>query len=202
MKVVTGIFTTIGILAVLLLIFLLVGYLLFSLTPDMKSQIVTSQPSAEAAKSFNTKVTTFRSTILESALAKQKVDVSLTLTELEINSKIIDMQSEGKLPVKDMILSLGDNLIITYFVLDYEGINARIGMTAKPEMVKNDLKMNVIKFELGKLPLPKSVYARAGDVFNILIKMQNPLNELPADLKAVEFINKQVTIRVTTKPGN
>jgi len=51
-------------LAVLLLIFLLVGYLLFSLPPDIKSQIVTSQPSAEAAKSFNTKVTTFRTAIL------------------------------------------------------------------------------------------------------------------------------------------
>jgi len=200
-KVVTGIFTTIGILAVLLLIFILIGYLLFSLTPDMKSQILTSQPSAEAAKSFNNKVTTFRSAIIDSALAKQKVDVNLVLTEQEINSKLIDMQSEGKMPVKDMIVSLGDNLILTYFILDYEGITAKIGMMVRPEMVKSDLKMNVIKFELGKLPLPKSVYARAADASNILIKMQNPLNELPADLKAVEISNKQAVIRVTTRPG-
>jgi hypothetical protein len=200
-KVVTGIFTTIGILAVLLLIFVLVGYLLFSLTPDMKSEIVTAQPSAEAAKSFNTKVTTFRSAITDAILAKQKIDVNLMLTEQEINSKLIDMESEGKLPVREMVMQLEENMIMTYFVLDYEGITARIGLVARPEMVKSDLKMNVVKFELGKLPLPKSINARAADAFNILIKTQNPLDDLPVELKAVEVSRKLISIRTTTTPG-
>jgi len=29
--------------------------------------------------------------------------------------------------------------------LNYEGINARVGMMAKPEMIKGDLKMNVFE---------------------------------------------------------
>ncbi len=202
MKIVTGIFTTIGILAVLLLIFLLVGYLLFSLTPDLKSQISTSQVSADAAKSFNTKVANFRSSILEAGATKQKLDVSITLTEQEINSKLIEMSAEGKLPVKDMVVSLGDNLIMTYFVLDYQGINARIGLVARPEMSKSDLKLNVTKFELGKLPLSASMNSRAADVCNILIKMQNPLNDLPVELKSVQVTGKQVVIMVTTKPAS
>jgi hypothetical protein len=199
-KVVTGIFTTIGILAVLLLIFVLVGYLLFSMTPDLKSQIATSQVSADAAKSFNTKVANFRSSILEAGVAKQKLDISITVTEQEINSKLIEMSAEAKLPVKDMIVSLGDNLIMTYFVLDYQGINARVGLVAKPEMSKNDLKLNVTRFELGKLPLSASVNSRASDICNILIKMQNPLNDLPVELKSVQVSSKQVVITVTTQP--
>ena len=201
MKVVTGIFTTIGILAVLLLIFVLVGYLLFSLTPDMKSEIVTAQPSAEAAKSFNNKVTTFKSAITDAILAKQKIDVNLMLTEQEINSKVIDMESEGNLPVRDMLLQLEENMIMTYFVLNYEGITARIGLMGRPVMVKDDIKMNVVKFELGKLPLPKSFTERATDAINILIKTQNPLDDLPVIIKAIEVSRKQLIIRTTTVPG-
>jgi hypothetical protein len=201
-KVVTGIFTIIGILAVLLLIFVLVGYLLFSMTPDLKSQIATSQVSADAAKSFNTKVANFRSSIVEAGVAKQKLDISITVTEQEINSKLIEMSAEGKLPAKDMIVSLGDNLIMTYFVVDYQGINARVGLIAKPEMSKNDLKLTVTRFELGKLPLSTSVNSKASDFCNILIKMQNPLNDLPVELKSVQVSGKQVVVTVTTKPAN
>jgi len=62
--------------------------------------------------------------------------------------------------------------------------------------------MNPLKFELGICRWTKiRLLRRAGDILNILIKMQNPLNELPADLKSVEFNNKQITIRVTTKPA-
>jgi len=201
-KIVQGIFITIGILAVLFLIFVLTGYLLYSFEPDIKSQISTAQVSADAAKSFNTKVTDFRTSILEASANKQKTEVSVSLTEREINSKIIEMIAEEKLPFRDLLISFNEDLVWIYFEADYEGINPRIGIIGKTEMVKNDLKMNVLKFELGKLPLPKSIDDKVTDVLNIFIKMQNPINELPAELKSVDIKNSTMTIKVVTKPAD
>lgn len=202
MKIVQGVFITIGILAVLFLIFVLTGYLLYSFAPDIKSQIATAQVSADAAKSFNTKVTDFKTSILEASANKQKTEVSVSLTEREINSKIIEMIAEEKLPFRDLLISFNEDLVWIYFEADYEGINPRIGIIGKTEMVKNDLKMDVLKFELGKLPLPKSIDSKVTDVLNIFIKMQNPINELPAELKSVDIKNSTITIKVVTKPAD
>jgi uncharacterized protein YpmS len=201
-KIVQGIFITIGIIAVLFIIFVLIGYLLYSLPPDIKSEITTGQVSADAAKSFNTKVTDFKDKILEASAKEQKIEVSLTLSEIEINSKIIEMIAEEKLPFRDMEISLNEDLVWLYFEANYEGMKPRIGIVGKTQMVKNDLEMDVLEFQLGKLPLPQSVDEQVEGILNILIKTQSPINELPADLKSVVVSNGTVTLKVQSRPAD
>ena len=202
MKVLSSFLIVVGIIAVIVFFTLLTGYVLFSLTPDMKSQIQVGQVTAPFVKSFNSKIDIFRKGILEAAILKQKKEFTLSVSEDELNSKVVEMLAEDKLPYKDLKLEFRENLCWFYFVLENPGANAKVGLVVKPEALKNDIVFKVIDFQLGKLPLPDSTNKKAEEVLNIFLKIQSPLNDLPVEVKSVEISNKQFIIKVTSKPAD
>ncbi len=200
MKIITTILMAIGILAIICSLLAFSGFVLYSLTPDIKSQIDIGRVSAEYLKSYNQKVDDFRETILTAAAAKQKSKFTLVLTKEEINSKLVQMMAEDQLPVKELLVSFENDLCWTYFALGENAANAKIGLVTQPEIVKGSIKLNILEFKLGRLPLPKSFAQRAEDIMNIFIKMQNPLSELPLELEAVDIVNNQLLLTVSSIP--
>jgi uncharacterized protein YpmS len=202
LKFISNFLIAIGVIAIFLVIFALIGYALFSFTPELKSQMGIGKMSADNVKSFDTKVDTFRKDAQSAAATGQKKDLTLTVTEDEINSKILDLAAQDKLPCKDMVINLKDNVLWVYCVFNTPMSNAKVGMVLRPEVIKNDIKVTVMDFQLGKLPLPKSVNANVADGVNIFLKMQSPTNDLPAEIKSVVIINKQLILTATTRAGS
>ncbi len=202
MKIVTTILMILGIVAIGVALTILTGFILFSLTPEMKSQITIGNISADALSNFDTKVDTFKKSILEATEAKQKKEFTLTLSEDEINSKIVQMLAEGSLPFKDLKISFNDNLLWAYTALQSEGANAKMGFIAKPEIVKKNIELRIIDFQLGRLPLPRSLDKRAEQLLNIYVKTQNPIDTLPVEIKTVEIANKQLIFKVDSIPAD
>jgi len=179
---------------------MLAGCLLYSLTPSLKDHMTTDIPvSAEDVESFDQKLATFEDEVQAAAEAKEAKKMSLTFTEEEVNSKIIELLAEGKLPMKELIINFNEDLCWVYTVLSNPGIDAKIGIIAKVEAIDGDIKVRVIDFHLGRLPLPKSADDWLGSILEILLVMQNPIEDLPAKLTAIEVKDNSFSFEVLTR---
>nr|MBC8275596.1 hypothetical protein [Chloroflexota bacterium] len=58
-------------------------------------------------------------------------------------------------------------------------------------------KVVIDEFNLGKLPLPKSVNRRVEQLMNIIVSLQLP--EVSLDITGVEIKNHELTVTGTTK---
>ena len=190
-----------GVILIAIVILILVGFVLFSLNPDLKSQITVGNISANALSSFDNKVSNFKKGILDAAEAKQRNEFVLSLSEDEINSKIVQMLAEGSAPFKDLKISLQGNLLRAYLALKSSEFNAKMGFVAKPEVVKGQVNVRLTEFQLGKLPLHESAYKRTEDILNILINAQSPINDLPVEIKSIEISNNSLVLKVISKPA-
>lgn len=202
MKIITAVLMAIGVLAIICVLLVITGFLLYSLTPGIKNDINIGRVTAESLESFNKKIDDFRGSVLNAAAESQRSDFTLALNKEEINSKIVQMMAEKQLPVKELLVSFEDNLLWTYFALEENVANAKIGLIASPEIVRNNIRINIVEFYLGRLPLPNSINKRAEDILNVFITMQNPLDDLPLELKNLEIVNNQLLLTVTSKPLN
>jgi uncharacterized protein YpmS len=201
MRIVNIVLSIFGAIFVVLLVFLMVGYALFSFAPGIKSEMNISQGSSAALASYDTKVTAFKKQVQDASTANQKKDITLSLTEEEINSKISEMIAEDKLPFHELYINLNNNVCWVYFTASTPLSNAKVGLTMNTTIVKNDIDVSVLKFQLGRLPLPKSYDAYAEDLANVFLKTQSPFTELQADLKSINISSKQLILQVTTIPA-
>jgi uncharacterized protein YpmS len=200
LKLITNFLIILGGIAILIIIFMMAGYSLFLLTPEMKSNMHLSKISAAEVKSFNTKFDAFKKEIQDASLANQKKEATLVITEDELNTKIVELLAEGKLPFKELLINLNKDVAWIYCVFDNPGGNAKLGLILKSEVVNGDIKVNVLDFQLGRLPLPDSLGTYAGDLTNIFLKMQNPANNLPLEIKSLVISEKLITIKAVSKP--
>jgi hypothetical protein len=191
-----------GVIAIIAILFLIAGVILFAMTPPLKSDIIVSPVTADASKSFDNKVDTFKRDVTLAAGAKEKKEFSLVLSENELNSKIVEQVAEGKMPFKEMTVSLHPDVCWAYCVLDNPGINAKVGVITKAEVVKSSIKWNITGFQLGLLPVPNSVNAFAGNLLGVFAQTENPMQNLPLELTGIKFDDKKVTIKVMSKPGS
>lgn len=182
MKAFSTILMVIGAIALVVLLFLMTGLFLYSLSPAIKSELTVSPVSYDAAKSFDDKFDTFKDEVKNAVAADQKVDVSLKLTEEEFNSKIVEMLADGELPCRDLLVNFEDDYVWLYAVMNNRGVDAKIGLIGQFDVVDGKVSVIVEDFFLGKLPITKSTDEKVGNLLDILWIMQNPFKDMPVKL--------------------
>ena len=201
MRLLKGLLTAIGIIGVLVIIALIMGYYLFSLTPSIKEKIRPVVLTAEAAQSLDKKFSTLEADIEEAVNKKQKLKVNLTITEEEVNSKFVEILAEGKLPLKEILINFNEGYIIAFVVFDNPGVDAKTGVITRMEVLKGTPEVLVEDFELGKLPLPQDVKNGVGSLLNVLVKTKLPTGNLSLDITKITISKGKLSIEGATKVG-
>ena len=199
MRLIRGLIMAIGIIGILAIFALVIGYYLYSLSPPIQSKMVPILPSPEAAQSFDQKVSSADDEIEAAVSAGQKKEVTLTITDKEVNSKIIQFRAKGELPVKEASVNFGDGNFLAYAMVDTPGINAKMGVIGRVEIVDGSPKIVVDEFNLGKLPVPKTMQTRVEQLLNIMLSLR--LADIPLEITSVQFTNHQLTAIGTTETG-
>jgi hypothetical protein len=198
MRLIKGLIMAIGVIGVMVITALVIGYYLYSLSPPIQAKVIPVMGSPEAVQSFDQKLDALEGQIKAAVDAGEKKQVSLVITEKEINSKLVQMLAEGELPLlKRILINFGDGYFLTYSVVDTPGIDAKTGLIGRIEITNGNPKVVIDEFNLGKLPLPKSVNRRVEQLLNIMVSLQLP--DMPLDITGVEIKNHQLTVTGTTK---
>lgn len=199
MKVIRVLIMTIGVITILATFGLLLGYYLYSLSPWIHARLIPVAVSAEAAQSFDQKVGNAKAEIEAAINAGQKKEITLTISDKEINSKVTQIKAKGELPMRELLVNFGDGYFLTYAVIDTPGVNAKVGAIGRIEAVNGIPKIVLTDFNLGKLPLPKSINKRVEQLLNIMLSAQ--LAYIHLDITSVQIKNRQITINGVTKAG-
>jgi len=199
MRLIRGCFTFIGVIAFLVILALIAGYFLLSLTPPLWAQRVPVSLSAEAVESLNQKLETLQTEIETAVEAGEEREVSLILTEEEANSKLAEVLAEDKMPFKDILFNFREENVFGFAVLDTPGLKAKVAVRAKLEIAGGKEQVVVEDVDLGKLPLPKSMNKGAGYVMQILTELVTIPGELPWEITAIQVTDGQVEITGVTK---
>jgi len=198
MRLIKGLIMVIGIIGVMVIVALVIGYYLYSLSPPIQSKVIKVMGSQEAVQSFDQKLDALESQIKAAVDAGENKEVSLIITEKEINSKLSLMLAESELqPLEGVLINFGDGYFLTYAVVDTPGIDAKTGLEGRVEIIEGEPKIVIDEFNLGKLPLPKSVDKRVEQLLNIIVSLQLP--EVSLDITSVEIKDHQLTVTGTTK---
>ena len=200
MRVISTVLMAIGAIGIIVIAAMLMGLVLFSLDPPIKDQLVKTSVSSDAVKSFDQKVAAFKQKIESSIAAKEKNEVMITVTSEEINSKMIELLAQGDLPFKETLINFDNNLCKVYTLSNNPGINAKIGLIAQLMVTKGDVKIVVVDFQLGKLPLPQPIVKEVGNILDVLYKMQGITEDLHIDITSIAVSDGKLTLKATTKP--
>jgi len=199
MRVVRGCLTVLGIIGVIVIIALVIGYCLFSLTPSIESEMTPVVVTAEAAQSFDQKFQTFETEIEAAVATGEEKEVSLVITEEEVNSKLVEVLAEGELPLKEALLNFDQGYFLVYVVVDTPGVDAKTAVIARIEVVKGEPKVTVEDFDLGKLLLPQGMNNGIGSLLTIIAKMNAPTDDLPLVITEIEIAKGQLSVKGVTK---
>ncbi|HEX75018.1 MAG TPA: hypothetical protein G4O12_00390 [Dehalococcoidia bacterium] len=199
MRVVRGCLTVLGIIGVIVIIALVIGYCLFSLTPSIESEMTPVVVTAEAAQSFDQKFQTFETEIEAAVATGEEKEVSLVITEEEVNSKLVEVLAEGELPLKEALLNFDQGYFLVYAVVDTPGVDAKTAVIARIEVVKGEPKVTVEDFDLGKLLLPQGMNNGIGSLLTIIAKMNAPTDDLPLVITEIEIAKGQLSVKGVTK---
>ena len=197
MRLIRGFITIIGIIGILVVIALVIGYFLFSLTPPIQSKMTEPTVSSEAAESLAQKLEAFDKEIEDAVSNGKKVKVNLTITEKEINSKFVEALAEGELPLNEIKINFRENRFLVYAVADVPGVAAKTGTIGRIDVEDGNPKIVVEDFDLGKLPLPQVADRGVEKTLDIMLKLR--LTELPVEIKDVEISGRRLTVTGVTK---
>lgn len=200
MRVIQGIIMVIGVIGILIFGVLIVGFYLYSLSPPIQSQMVPTGQSSEAVKSFDQKISSTKDKIDAAADADQEKEITVTITDKEVNSKLIELRARGELPVKDASINFGNDKFLAYANIDTPGIiNAKTAVMGEVEIVDGFPKIIVTDFNLGKLPLPASIDKTAEQLLNVILRLQ--LSGIPLETTNIQIEDHELTVTGTTKTG-
>jgi hypothetical protein len=199
MRLIKGLIMAVGVIGILVILALITGFYLYTLSPSILGRAVPVTVTADAAQSFDDKLKSADTQIKAAVEAREKKELSLVITENEANSKLVQMLAEGQLPFKRILINFGDGYFLTYAVLDAPVIDAKTGTIGRIEIADGKPKIIIDEFNLGKLPLPESAKARVEQLANIVVSLQ--LADVPLDITSVQIKDRQLTITGTTKTG-
>jgi len=199
MRLIKGLIMVIGIIGILVTGTLLIGYYLYSLSPPIQSKMIPILPSPDAAQSFDQKINSAKDEIDAAVNAGQTKEITLTITDKEVNSKLIEIRAAGELPARDASINFGNDQFLAYAVVDTPGINAKTAMIGQVEIVNGYPKIVIEDFNLGKLPLPESADRRVEQLLNVLVRLQ--LGDMPLEITSIQINNHELTVTGTTKTG-
>lgn len=197
MRLIRALVMTIGVIVILATFAFLLGYYLYSLSPWIHAEEVAV--SAEAAQSFDLKLRNAKAEIETAVNTGQKKEVTLSITDKEVNSKVTQIKAKGELPVRELLINFRNGDFLAYAVVDTPGVNAKIGAIGRVEVVNGTPKIVITDFNLGKLPLPKTINRRVEQILNIMVSLQ--LSDVSVEISNVQIKNHQLTIIGTTKTG-
>ena len=198
MRLIKGLIMVIGVIGVMVIVALVIGYYLYSLSPPIQAKVIPVMGSPEEVQSFDQKLDALESQIKAAVAAGESKQVSLVITESEINSKLVQMLAEGELSsLKRVLINFGDGYFLTYAVVNTPGIDAKTGSMGRVEIIEGKPKVVLDEFNLGKLPLPESSKRRVEQLLNIIVSLQLP--EMSPDITGVEIKNHELTVTGTTK---
>lgn len=208
MRILKGLIIVLGFLGMLALFGLLLGYYLYSLTPQIQTRITPVLPDEKSALAFEEKIAAFKIEIAEAVENNQKKEVNLQVNEKEINAKLTKELAKakaspnGKPLIEKMIVNLRNSNggeFLVYAELEVPGINAKTGIIGHVKMMNDKPRIVVTDFNLGKLPLPKALNQRVEQLLNIMVNIE--LADLPLTVTNVEIKNRQLTVTGLTKPA-
>ncbi len=199
MRAINTLLIVIGVIGIIVLMAAFTGFILFSLDPPIKTQLSTVPVSADALKSFDQKIASFKQKIEASNAAKEKKEVVLTITSEEINSKIVELVAQGELPLKETVINFDNDLCKVYTVFNNPGISAKIGLVAQFMVNKGSVKIVTVDFQVGRLPLQQSFIKSVGSILDVLVRMEGSTDELQIDITGVTVADGRLTIRGMTR---
>jgi hypothetical protein len=199
MKAINTVLMVIGVIGIIIIAAVFMGFILFSLDPPIKSQLTPTPVSADAVKSFDQKIISFKQKIEAASAAKEKREVSLTVTSEEINSKVVELLAQGELPLKEMKINFDDDLCKVYAVFNNPGINAKTGLAAQLVVNKSNLKIAVVDFQLGRLPVPKSMVQGVGSILDVMFRMEGITDDLQIDITGITVSDERLIIKGMTR---
>ena len=199
MKAISTLLMVIGVIGIIIIAAVFMGFILFSIDPPIKSQLAVTPVSADAVKSFDQKITAFKQKIDAAVAAKERREVSLTVTSEELNSKVVELLAQGELPLKEAKINFEDDLCKIYAVFNNPGINAKTGIAAQLVASKSNLRIVVVDFQLGRLPLPKSMVKSVGNILDVMFRMEGITEDLPLDITGVTVSDERLTIKGMTR---
>ena len=170
MRILQGFLMIMGVLAVLAVVALVFGYVLALLTPDIRNNLRPVVLSSESVDSFNKKMQDMRSQMRGQGTA----DITITLTEEEVNSMIVMAMAEGHIPAKEILVNFNDGYLVLYSAWNFAWFPVKTGLIGSFDIEDKKPKFIVQNFFLGKLPLPSSINANVQELANILIRI-NPM---------------------------
>ncbi len=197
MRLIRGLIMFIGVIGIVVIIALIIGYYLYSLSPRIEERIIPVAVSADDAQNFDKKLDSLKTQAKESSETGEKTEVSLVITEKEANSKLVQLLAEGELPLKKILINFGDGYFLISTVMDAPGVDAKTGAIGRIEISKGKPKVVLAEFNLGKLPLPKSVKIKVEQLLNIMVNLQ--VADFPVEISDVQIKNHQLTVTGTTK---
>ncbi len=197
MRLIRGLIMFIGVIGIVVIIALIIGYYLYSLSPRIEERIIPVAVSADDAQNFDKKLDSLKTQAKETSETGEKTEVSLVITEKEANSKLVQLLAEGELPLKKILINFGDGYFLISTVMDAPGVDAKTGAIGRIEISKGKPKVVLAEFNLGKLPLPKSVKIKVEQLLNIMVNLQ--VADFPVEISDVQIKNHQLTVTGTTK---
>lgn len=170
MRILQGFLMFMGVLAVLAIIALVTGYVLSLLTPDIKSSLRPVVLSSEAVDSFNKKMADLTTQMSTAGTG----DISLTLTEEEINSTIVMALAEGTVPAKEILINFNDGYLVLYSAWNFTMFPVKTGLIGSFDVEDKKPKFLLTQVFVGKLPLSSGFNSSAQNITNIIIRL-NPV---------------------------
>lgn len=191
MRLIRGFITVVGIIGILVIIALTMGYYLYSLRPWIQAKMTPVAVTAEAAQSFDQKFEALEMEIHQAIAAGEERETALVITEKEVNSKLVEVLAEGDLPFDQILVNFREGRFLIYAVADVPGVAARTGAIGRIQVVNGDLEIVIEDFDLGKLPLPQAVNGGVEKLLDIMLKLK--LADVPLEITDVEISDRELT---------
>jgi len=182
-----------GSIVVLVLIVVGVIWLLMSRTSSIAAQVTPVASSPEAAQRLDAKWQDFRSTVSQVGAG---TEVSVTITQEEMNSKINEELKSVTLPaglaVENLNVNLTDGKILISANVNYSVFSGKAGMEATVETVDGQTSIVVKDVDMGALPIPQSLKDQLAGLIpeNGIIN----ISDLPFDISSVKIVNGQMVV--------
>ena len=189
----------IGVISILAIVAIAIGYFLYTLTPGIQARMIPVAVTAEAAESFDQKLGDLKTQLIKAPENGDKQEITVTITENEINSKLLELLAEDEIPLhlSKPLINLRDGRFLIYGVIDVPGVSAKTGAIGRIEIAENNSEVIIEDFDIGKLPLPKRVNKRVEDITNILVKLQ--LADWPLEVTKITITDRQLTFTAREK---
>ena len=191
MRLIRGFITVVGIIGIVVIIALIMGYYLYSLRPWIQAQMTPVAVTAEAAQSFDQKFEALEMEIHQAIAAGEERETALVITEKEVNSKLVEVLAEGDLPFDQILVNFREGRFLIYAVADVPGVAARTGAIGRIQVVNGDLEIVIEDFDLGKLPLPQAVNGGVEKLLDIMVKLK--LADVPLEITDIEISDRELT---------